>query len=206
MATTVTLVTGTGYKNGTTLTFWRDANGNGVKDGGEAELCDADVGSDDTASCSFDLNKPPFAPGTYGSGDSDGCGAFTDADEEDTTGSMIQNCNLINGVDGRDNTVTVSRDKDKDDIMDDAGDIEDYAINLVPSLSASPTTANPGETVLLQLRDFETGSVTAVEVAGEPVWMGSSAPGHPEQRRPQLQHYHSQRCAGRPAGFANIRQ
>ena len=82
---------------------------------------------------------------------------------------MIRNCNLINGVDGRDNTVTVSRDKDKDDIMVAAGDIEDYAINLVPSLSASPTTANPGETVLLQLRDFESGSVTAVEVAGEPV-------------------------------------
>ena len=75
---TVTL-TGEGYKNGTTLTFWRDANGNGVKDGGEAELCDADVGSDDTASCSFDVNKPPFAPGTYGSGADDGCGAFTDA-------------------------------------------------------------------------------------------------------------------------------
>ena len=162
---TVTL-TGAGYKNGTTLTFWRDANGNGVKDGGEAELCDADVGSDDTASCSFDVNKPPFAPGTYGSGDNDGCGAFTD-DDEDMTGSLVQNCNLINGVDGRDNTVTVSRDED--DIMDNDGDIEDYAINLVPSLSASPTTANPGETVLLQLRDFESGSVTAVEVAGEPV-------------------------------------
>ena len=171
---TVTL-TGEGYKSGTTLTFWRDANGNGVKDGGEAELCDADVGSDDTASCSFDVNKPPFAPGTYGSGANDGCGAFTD-DDEDMTGSMVQNCNLINGVDGRDNTITVSRDDDG--IMDDDGDIKDYAIILVPSLSASPTAANPGETVLLQLKDFEPGTIAqgGVTLASEPVIASATIP------------------------------
>ena len=32
-------VIGRGYKNGTTLTFWRDANFDGRRDSGENELC-----------------------------------------------------------------------------------------------------------------------------------------------------------------------
>ena len=60
------VVTGSGYKNGTTLTFWRDSNADGNKGAGEIELCNVNVGSSDSASCSFDVNKPPFLPGTHG--------------------------------------------------------------------------------------------------------------------------------------------
>ena len=40
-------VIGRGYKNGTTLTFWRDANFDGRRDSGENELCRVEVGGND---------------------------------------------------------------------------------------------------------------------------------------------------------------
>ena len=40
-------VIGRGYKNGTTLTFWRDANFDGRRDSGENELCQVEVGGND---------------------------------------------------------------------------------------------------------------------------------------------------------------
>ena len=86
------MVTGSGYKNGTTLTFWRDSNADGNKGAGEIELCSASVGSSDSASCSFDVGKPPFLPGEFGNADGNSC----------ETGS-IRNCNFINAADGRNN-------------------------------------------------------------------------------------------------------
>ena len=57
-------VIGRGYKNGTTLTFWRDANFDGVRDTGEEELCRTLVDGNDIGYCSFTVYKPPFVQGS----------------------------------------------------------------------------------------------------------------------------------------------
>ena len=54
---------GRGYKNGTTLTFWRDANFDGVRDRGEDQLCQANVDGNDIGYCTFIVQKPPFVQG-----------------------------------------------------------------------------------------------------------------------------------------------
>ena len=60
--TTVT-ATGKGFKNGTSLSFFLDTNFNGMLDPGEILLCQvASVGSDDTGSCDFTVQNPPFSP------------------------------------------------------------------------------------------------------------------------------------------------
>ena len=62
---TVVEATGKGFKNGTSLAFFRDANTNGLRDVGEVVLCDvARIGSDDTGKCSFTVSNPPFVVGT----------------------------------------------------------------------------------------------------------------------------------------------
>ena len=62
---TVVEATGRGFKNGTSLAFFRDANTNGLRDVGEVVLCDvARIGSNDTGSCTFTVSNPPFVVGT----------------------------------------------------------------------------------------------------------------------------------------------
>ena len=64
---TVVTATGRGFKNGTSLSFFLDTNANGMLDSGEILLCQvASVGSDDTGSCGFTVNNPPFSPGYNG--------------------------------------------------------------------------------------------------------------------------------------------
>ena len=79
-----------GFKNGTTVRFWRDQDGDGVIDTNESELCDATASGDDIAECSFTLANPPFVGGH---------------------GSMgaLRGVNYINAVDGRGKTGTPSR-------------------------------------------------------------------------------------------------
>ena len=90
-------VIGRGYKNGTTLTFWRDANFDGRRDSGENELCRVEVGGNDIGTCSFLVSNPPFVPG-FGE-----C-ALERADEE------AADCNFVNGVDGLNQPSTLVRD------------------------------------------------------------------------------------------------
>ncbi len=71
---------GKGFKNGTTVRFWRDANEDGVVGAAEVTLCSATATGDDIAECSFPLSNPPFMGGTEG--------------------------NYINAIDGRNNTVS----------------------------------------------------------------------------------------------------
>ena len=52
-----------GFKNGTTVRFWRDQNGDGVIDTNEPDLCNATASGDDIAECSFTLANPPFVGG-----------------------------------------------------------------------------------------------------------------------------------------------
>ena len=153
------VVTGSGYKNGTTLTFWRDSNADGNKGAGEIELCSANIGSSDSASCSFDVGKPPFLPGKAGNAASNNC----EVDSE----NGITNCNFINAADGRNNRATLARDDDGN--ATNQGEVDDLTIKLVPSLSASPSAASPGETVLLQLRDFPEGGIGEITLADETV-------------------------------------
>jgi hypothetical protein len=59
--TEVTLV-GKGFRNATTTTFWRDANGDGNRDPGELDVCSALTGDDDVATCTFTVTNPPSPP------------------------------------------------------------------------------------------------------------------------------------------------
>ena len=52
-----------GYKNGHTLTVWRDANIDGRRDTSESMLCETVVGGNDTGRCSFTVYSPPFSGG-----------------------------------------------------------------------------------------------------------------------------------------------
>ena len=79
-----------GFKNGTTVRFWRDQNGDGVIDTNEPDLCNATASGDDIAECSFTLANPPFVGG-HGRMDT------------------ARGVNYINAVDGRGNTGTKSR-------------------------------------------------------------------------------------------------
>ena len=74
--------TGKGFKNGTSLLFFLDENGNGALDSGEVSLCNVTVGNDDTGACSFTVDDPPFSPGN----------------------------NYVNAVDGRSNHATMQND------------------------------------------------------------------------------------------------
>ena len=76
---------GKGFKNGTTVQFWRDASNMGTRDSDEVVLCSAIASGDDIAECNFTLSNPPFVGGTMG--------------------------NYINAVDGRNNMANDGADK-----------------------------------------------------------------------------------------------
>ena len=59
-------VVGKGFKNSTTVRFWRDADKDGVVDAAEVTLCSATATGDDIAECTFTVSNPPFMGGTYG--------------------------------------------------------------------------------------------------------------------------------------------
>ena len=115
-------VTGKGFKNGHTMTFWLDRNMNNLRDeANEAVLCDADVMDNDTASCTFDVSNPPFTGGVggmYQMLDDDADDAKCDVD------SATLDCNFINGSDGIGNypseTIIIPTDSD-DPIIRDQG-------------------------------------------------------------------------------------
>ncbi len=115
-----------------TVDFWRDADANGVVDDGEARLCSAQL-SGNVGSCSFTVDYPDFQPGM---GD-----------------YMMATRNLINAK-----AVNVTAD-----IQNYDGTLEeDDVILLKQSITASPSTANPGSTITVQLQDFPTSAGTAL--------------------------------------------
>ena len=59
-------VIGKGFKNGTTVRFWRDADQDGEVDTNEVTLCSAVATGDDIAECGFALSSPPFMGGKDG--------------------------------------------------------------------------------------------------------------------------------------------
>jgi hypothetical protein len=112
-----------GLKDGTTATFWLDADNDNFKDAAETTLADVVVGSDDTATATFTVNNPPFKPGKV---------------------------NRIGVQDGRLNQVP-------------DGTLPNF--ELRGSVEATPTTVKLGDTVTVQMKDFDGGSSCDVKAA-----------------------------------------
>ena len=118
-------ITGRGFENGTTATVWRDANADGTRDDTETTLTSASVGNDNIFTATFVMNKPPFVGGK---------------------GSALDS-NAINAIDGEGNTIFPGHSHyTKADIP-----VLDYQ----GKLSVTPTTAAIGDTVTVELSDFD---------------------------------------------------
>ena len=128
-------VVGKGFKNSTTVRFWRDGDGNGMINGGEVTLCSATASGDDIAECSFTLSNPPFVGGT---------GLEDHGDHYDII-DAAKGGNYINAVDGRNQTA----------------DGHLPFIELEPSMAVNPTAGSPGDNVNIQLYDFAEGDTVS---------------------------------------------
>ena len=137
-------VTARGYRDGHTLTVWRDANVNGQRETYESVLCDAVVGTNDTGRCSFTVSVPPFV------------GAFGEC-----VSDTILNCNFINAEDSLSgSSIIIGRNSPR--IYE-----ADQAVELVGRIQAD-TVPGPGGNIQLELVDFPAGVVTAVDIGGVP--------------------------------------
>ena len=150
-------VIGRGYKNGTTLTFWRDANFDGVRDSGELPLCRAEVLGNDIGVCSFTVSNPPFVAGF---GD---CALTRPVGAGDKP--VAADCNFVNGVDGLNQPSTLVRDAE----IEEAKSVEEAAqvLELEGGVLVGPGVS-PGRTIQVQLTDFPAGELTAVDIGGVP--------------------------------------
>ena len=121
---------GKGFKKGTTTKFWLDKDMDGVIDSAETNLCDRVADGKDTATCKFTLSNPPFAPGKA--------------------------MNHVNAIDGMGNT---AGDATKDSGGNFKRRAEFKQIELEPSLSVSPKLGFPGDSINVQLHDFQDGDI-----------------------------------------------
>ena len=145
-------VIGRGYKNGTTLRVWRDANADGNLDSGESTLCDTMVLANDIGYCNFTITVPPFTPDT----------GKCDDPENASEDSCEPNYNLINARDGYGGTSV---------LYGESGDpVEDLpqVLELLGSIKAS-NVQGPGGNIQVQLTDFPAGEVSSVDIGGVPV-------------------------------------
>ena len=138
-----------GFDGGKTVTFWRDADGNGVRDAGETDLCSVRAASDNTASCDFIVQNLPFVAGTG----NDCSGTFTD---DTLDAGSISGCNYVNASDS-DRRTASQRSQD---------DLNRQIFNLEGLVSVSPGEGNPGDTITVQLKDYPAGALVAVDLAG----------------------------------------
>ena len=155
-------VTGRGYREGTTLTFWRDADLDGRHDAGEATLCQDPVDSNNTGECAFDLANPPFVPGF---GD-----CFLDPDwaaaDPTQLAAAASNCNFINAVDGQGHTAILALSEE----MAEAANLESSAQALeLKGRAEISDLRRPDPTVLVTLTDLPAGEVKEITVDGKPV-------------------------------------
>lgn len=138
--------TASGFASGT-ATFWVDSDGDGVRDAGETDLCSGSVSSN-VATCDFTVANPPF---TLGSGTT--C----------TVASTVS-CNYVNAVDG----------EAKKNELSSQADMDRAIFTLEGSVTTSPATANPGDTITVQIVDGATGSVGAMTIGGTSVTVPST--------------------------------
>ena len=137
-------VTARGYREGRTLTVWRDANLDGQRDTGEWVLCQVVVANAGTGRCDFTVAVPPFA------------GAFGECKDRSAL-----NCNFVNAAEGSGgSSIIIGRDSD---LIFQA----DQALELVGRVLAN-TVQGPGGHIQLELVDFPAGVVTAVDIGGVP--------------------------------------
>ena len=153
---------GRGYKNGTTLTFWRDADFDGVRDDNEAQLCQTDVAANDIGHCTFTVSKPPFA-GVYGECDIRNLKSETDEADHWIAGDDA-NCNFINAVDGQNHTSILVIDEE----MAGDGNVEhaDQVLELEGHLAAE---VGPSRRLTVQMQDFPPGDIKNLDLAGLPI-------------------------------------
>ena len=148
-------VTARGYREGRTLTVWRDANLDGQRDPGERVLCEVVGGSNGTGRCNFTVSVPPFV------------GAFGECE-----GVSGLNCNFVNASQGPGgSSIIIGRGSD---LIYQA----EQALELVGRIVAE-TVEGPGGQIRLEVVDFPAGVITAVEIGGvaadfEPVTVGTS--------------------------------
>ena len=153
---------GRGFKNDTTLTFWRDDNGNGRRDTGEIDLCRVEVEGNDIATCTFKVSSPPFAPGR-----GSGCDTIHAQPDPATDPEPVANCNLVNAVDGRNNASSV--------VLDLEDDTPVQILELEGTVSIGSRPVIPGQKVEVLLSDFFAGSLKAVDIGGVPADFPSDA-------------------------------
>lgn len=140
--------TASGYASGT-ATFWRDADGDGVRDAAETDLCSGSVSSS-TATCDFDISNPPFS---LGEGDDVTPSAYTNATALAGFGTAA---NLVNAIDGEGKVAQWSS----------AADLAKAVLELEGGISIVPSTANPGDTVTIQITDGAVGAVASCNIVG----------------------------------------
>jgi len=116
-----------GFEGGTGVTFWLDVDADGTRDAAEIDLCTVEAESSDIATCSFDINNPPFEPGTKNATTGDCTGTFV---SNALTGGTIVLCNYINAIDG-DVTPRSSSIRNQ-------ADLDRQTMELKPSVTASP--------------------------------------------------------------------
>ena len=168
-------VIGRGYKNGTTLTFWRDADFDGARDSGEEQLCQANVEGNDIGYCTFIVNKPPFV-GSFGQcvtkevsnsengGDGENPIPRTAADNAD--------CNFINGVDGLNHSSIWIGELEEQENGGSATKVY-YNLEELPQvlelegLVLAEVAAD--RRLSVQMRDFPQGELTALVIGGVPI-------------------------------------
>ena len=146
---------GRGFKNDTTLTFWRDGNGNGRRDTGEIDLCRVTVEGNDIATCTFKVSSPPFRPGR-----GSGCDTIHARPDSTTEPKPVINCNLVNAVDGRNNASSV--------VLELEDDTPVQILELEGTVSIGSRPVIPGRKIQVQLSDFFAGSLKAVDIGGVP--------------------------------------
>ena len=171
----VTII-GRGYKNGSTLTFWRDANFDGVRDTDEAQLCQTSVDGNDIGYCTFTVQKPPFV-GTFGEcvtvavpemppENSDNTDAAENVDRREAAENA--DCNFVNGVDGLNHTSIWIGESEKME-----GDAEFYRLDDLPQVLelTVEVVAKVGadRRLNVQLRDFPEGELVEMYIGGVPI-------------------------------------
>lgn len=165
---------GRGYKNGTTLTFWRDANFDGVRDRDEDQLCQANVDGNDIGYCTFTVQKPPFVRG-FGECTTKAVSA-TENDEEVDRRMPTDNadCNFVNAVDGLNHSSIWVGELEKasdgstgNEVMelyrlDDLPQVLDLVGEVVAEVGAD-------RRLTVQLVDFPQGQVVVMDIGGVPI-------------------------------------
>ena len=136
-----------GFKNGHTLTVWRDANVNGIRETGESDLCQVEVAGNDIGYCEFTVHSPPFVGQT----------GVCLVDEENPE----LDCNFINAVDGLSNSSIVV-EKGNPEITD-----ADQVLELVGRIEAD-IVQGPGGDIQVEVIDFPEGVITGVSIGGVP--------------------------------------